>query len=333
MKRLIPLLRPILALTAAAASLLPAAHSAHAAQAEAWPTKPVRILIGAPPGGTADIVARLFAHELQGPLGQTVVVDYKSGAGGTIAVQSLISAPKDGYTFLLIQKGIASEVPHAVKVSFDPFKDIVPIAQLTRQGLVFVGNPGLPAKNFAELLSYIKANPGKLDYANFGIGTRGQTVGVQFNRLAGLQTGSVSYRGSPPALQDVMGGQVPLMFDGPATSLPFIKSGRLRAFAVAYPKRLPALPDVPTFAELGYPAIGEVAWMGLWSTPGVPPAVIAKMREATLKAMQSPTLRKKLEEQGMDVGSAATPEELAKDVRESYERQGKLLRSIDFKPE
>lgn len=330
MKRPFPLLRQVAGLTLAVAALAPAAHAATAAE---WPTKPVRILVGAPPGGTADILARMLAYELQGPLGQTVIVDYKSGAGGTIAVQSLVSAPKDGYTFLLIQKGIASEVPHAVKVSYDPFKDIVPIAQLTRQGLVFVGNPGLPAKNLGELVSYIKANPGKVDYANFGVGMRGQTIGVQFNRLAGLDTGTVSYRGSPPALQDVMGGQVPLMFDGPATSLPFIKSGKLRAFAVAYPKRLTALPNVPTFTELGYPALNEVGWMGLWSTPGVPPAVVAKMREATLKALQSPQYRKKVEEQGMEVGSSATTEELTKDLHESYERQGKLLRSMNFTPE
>ena len=330
MKRLSLIMRHTLALTLAFSAAMPAMSVARAAE---WPSKPVRILVGGPPGGTADVVARLFAYELQGPLGQTVIVDYKTGAGGTIAVQSLISAPRDGYTFLLIQKGIASEVPHAVKVSYDPFKDIVPIAQLTRQGLIFVGNPSLPAKNLPELVKYIKANPGKLDYANFGIGMRGQTIGVQFNRLAGLDTGTVSYKGSPPALQDVMGGQVPLMFDAPATSLPFIKAGKLRAFAVAFPKRMTALPNVPTFAELGYPDLNEVGWMGLWSTPGVPPAVVAKMREATLKAMQSPPLRKKLEEQGMEVGSSATPEELARDIRESSERQGKLLRSINFTPD
>lgn len=330
MKRPTLIGRQALALTLAFGSLMPAMEAAQAAE---WPTKPVRILVGAPPGGTADIVARLFAHEMQGPLGQTVIVDYKSGAGGAIAVQNLQSAPRDGYTFLLIQKGIASEVPHAIKVSYDPFKDILPIAQLTRQGLIFVGNPGLPAKNLAELITYIKANPSKIDYANFGIGMRGQTIGVQFNRLAGLDTGAVSYKGSPPALQDVMGGQVPLMFDGPATSLPFIKAGKLRAFAVAFPQRISALPNVPTFAELGYPGLNEVGWMGLWSTPGVPPAVIAKMRDATLKAMQSPALRRKIEDLGMEIGSPATPEELSRDVRESYERQGKLLRSIDFTPE
>ncbi|MBV8271990.1 MAG: tripartite tricarboxylate transporter substrate binding protein [Cupriavidus sp.] len=313
--------------------LVPLLAAAPAANAADWPTKPVRILVGAPPGGTADIVARLVAHELQGPLGQSVIVDYKAGAAGTIAVQSMLSAPRDGYTFLLIQKGIASEVPNAIKVSYDPFKDIVPIAQLTRQGLILVGNPSLPAKDLPELVKYIKANPGKIDYANFGIGMRGQTIGVQFNRLAGLDTGTVSYKGSPPALQDVMGGQVPLMFDAPATSLTFIKAGKLRAFAVAFPQRMSALPNVPTFKELGYPGLDEVGWMGLWSAPGVPPAVIAKMREATLKAIQSPDLKRKIEDLGLLFCWAGTTEELSRDVRESHERQGKLLRSIHFVPE
>jgi len=322
--------RPALALTLAFGSLMPAMDAAQAAE---WPTKPVRILVGAPPGGTADILARLIARELQAPLGQPVIVDYKPGAGGTIAVQSMLSSPRDGYTFLLIQKGIAAEVPHAIKVSYDPFKDIVPIAQLTRYGLILVGNPSLPAKNLGELVTYMKAKPGKLDYANFGVGTRSQTMGVQFNRLAGLDAGTVSYKGSPAALQDVMGGQVPLMFDGPATSLPFIKSGKLRAYAVASPRRMAALPNVPTFSESGYPDLHDVSWMGLWSAAGVPPAVIAKMRDATLKVTQSAVLRPRLEEMGMEPGTPATTEELLKDVRESYERQGALLRSIKFTPD
>lgn len=330
MKRVPLIARRTLALTLALVPLLSTAQAANAAE---WPTKPVRIIVGAPPGGTADMVARLVAHELQRRLGQTVIVDNKAGAAGTIGVHGLLSAPRDGYTFLLIQKGIASEVPHTMQVSYDPFKDVVPIAQLTRQGLVLVGNTGLPAKNLGELITYVKANPGKVDYANFGVGLRGQTIGVQFNRLAELTTGTVSYKGSPPALQDVMGGHVPLMFDGPATSLPFIKTGKLRAFAIAYPKRISALPDLPTFAELGFPDLKEVSWMGLWSAPGVPAAVVARMREVTLKAMQSPDIRKKIEELGMEIGSPATSEELAADVRESSERQGKLLRSINFKPE
>ncbi|KWR81820.1 Bug family tripartite tricarboxylate transporter substrate binding protein [Cupriavidus sp. IDO] len=330
MKCFTQIVRQGMALTLAFGSLVPAMDAAQAAE---WPGKPVRILVGAPPGGTADIVARLIAHELEAPLGQTVIVDYKPGAGGSIAVQSMLSSPRDGYTFLLIQKGIASEVPHVVKAPYDPFKDIVPIAQLTQSSLILVGNPGLRAKNLGELVTYIKANPGKLDYANFGVGTRGQTMGVQFNRLAGLDVGTVNYKGSPPALQDVMGGQVPLMFDGPATSMPFIKAGKLRAYAVASPRRMAALPNVPTFSELGYPDLRDVSWMALWSASGVPSAVIAKMRDATLKVTQSPALRPKLEGIGMEPGSLATTEELLKDAHESYERQGKLLRSINFTPD
>jgi tripartite-type tricarboxylate transporter receptor subunit TctC len=330
MPRITQVARQTAALALAAGALLPTMDAAQAAE---WPAKPVRILVGAPPGGTADIVARLVAHELQTPLGQPVIVDYKPGAGGTIAVQSMLSSPRDGYTFLLIQKGIAAEVPHAIKVSYDPFKDIVPIAQLTRYGLVLVGNPNLPAKTLGELVTYVKSKPGKFDYANFGVGTRGQTMGVQLNRLAGLDAGTVSYKGSPAALQDVMGGQVPLMFDGPATSMPFIKSGKLRAYAVASPTRMAALPNVPTFSELGYPDLRDVSWMGLWAAPGVPPAVIARMREATLKVVQSPALRPRLEDMGMEPGTAATTEDLQKDVRESYERQGALLRSIHFTPD
>ncbi|QWC91051.1 Bug family tripartite tricarboxylate transporter substrate binding protein [Cupriavidus metallidurans] len=322
--------RQAMALALVLGSALPSMEAARAAD---WPTRPVRILVGAPPGGTADIVARLVARELQASLGQPVIVDYKAGAGGTIAVQNLLASPRDGYTFLLIQKGIASEVPHAIKVSYDPFKDIVPIAQLTQYGLVLVGNPNLPAKDLGELVRYVKSKPGKFDYANFGVGTRGQTMGVQFNRVAGIDAGTVSYKGSPAALQDVMGGQVPLMFDGPATSLPFIKAGKLRAYAVASPRRMAALPDVPTFTEAGYPDLQDVSWMGIWSAQGVPPAVMTKMRDATLKVTQSPTLRPRLEDMGMEPGSPATTDELLKDVRESYERQGALLRSIHFKPD
>ncbi|MBV8272005.1 MAG: tripartite tricarboxylate transporter substrate binding protein [Cupriavidus sp.] len=330
MKRFTQVPRQAVALTLAFGSLMPVITTAQAAE---WPVKPVRILVGAPPGGTADIVARLVARELQTPLGQPVIVDYKPGAGGTIAVQSMLSSPRDGYTFLLIQKGIASEVPHAIMVSYDPFKDIVPIAQLTRSSLILVGNPNLPAKNLGELVTYVKSKPGKIDYANFGVGTRGQTMGVQFNRVAGLDAGTVSYKGSPAALQDVMGGQVPLMFDGPATSLPFIKSGKLRAYAVASPKRMAALPNVPTFSESGYPDLQDVSWMGLWSAAGVPPAIIAKTRDATLKVTQSAALRPKFEDMGMEPGTPATTDELLKDMRESYERQGALLRSINFTPD
>lgn len=312
--------------------VLPAAFPA-VAQAQAWPAKVVRIVVGGPAGGTADILARLLAEGLTQSLGKPVIVEQKPGGAGAIAVSTLLSAPHDGHTLLLIQGGIVSETPLALKVSFDPFKDLKPIAQVARTGLVLVGNPRLPAKNFSELLAYIKSKPGQIDYASYAAGMRGQTLGVRFNRLAGVNMSHVGYKGSPPALQDVMGGHVPLMFDGLATSLPLIRSGKLKAYAVAYPKRIPALPDVPTFAEVGFPAMTEPGWMGVWLPPDVPAAVQEKIRKATLAIVQQPGYRKHVEDIGMDNGQPLSSEALSREARAAYERQAELLRSIHFVPE
>ncbi|MBB3009011.1 tripartite tricarboxylate transporter substrate binding protein [Cupriavidus alkaliphilus] len=311
---------------------LPAALPA-LAHAQAWPTKVVRIVVGGPAGGTADILARLLAEGLTQSLGKPVIVEQKPGGAGAIAVGTLLSAPHDGHTLLLIQGGIVSETPLALKVSFDPFRDLKPIVQVARTGLVLVGNPRLPAKNFSELLAYIKSKPGQVDYASYAAGMRGQTLGVQFNRLAGVNMSHVGYKGSPPALQDVMGGHVPLMFDGLATSLPLIKAGKLRAYAVAYPKRIPALPEVPTFAEVGFPAMTEPGWMGLWLPPDVPAAVQERIRNATLAIVQQPGYRKHVEDMGMDNGQPLGSEALSREARAAYERQAELLKSIRFVPE
>ncbi|MHA7683793.1 Bug family tripartite tricarboxylate transporter substrate binding protein [Cupriavidus sp. PET2-C1] len=317
-----------LALSLALPAVLPST-----AYAQAWPAKPIRIVVGGPAGGTADTLGRLLAEGMTHAFGKPVIVESRPGAAGAIAVGALLSSPHDGYTLLLIQGGIVSETPLAVKVSFNPFKDLKPIAQVARTGLVLVGNPKLPAKNLSELVSYIKGNPGKVDYASYATGMRGQTMGVQFNRLAGLDMDHVGYKGSPPALQDVMGGHVPLMFDGLATSLPLISAGKLKAYAVAYPKRIPALPDVPTVAELGYPAMTESGWMGLWVPPDVPDAVQEKIRAVTLQVTQQQGTRDRITAMGMEAGLPLSSDALSKEARAAYERQGELLRSIHFVPE
>jgi tripartite-type tricarboxylate transporter receptor subunit TctC len=218
-------------------------------------------------------------------------------------------------------------------VRFDPFKDVKPLADLARSGLVFVGTPSLQAKNVAEVVAYVKANPGKVSYASYSMGTISHTMGLELNKAAGIDMTHVPYRGSPPALQDVMGGHVALMFDGPATSIPMIKGGKLKAFAVSGPKRNPALPDVPTFAEQGYPMIDDVGWMGLWIKPDVPADIQAKVRQATLKAMAQPAVQARLAELGNDAGSGATPEELAKSLRAASDKQGETLRALGIKPQ
>jgi len=314
----------------AGAALLAAAPGTFA---QAWPAKPVRIVIGAPPGGTADIVARLLAEGLQKEWGQPVIVEPKPGAAGMIAMQDFLGQPADGYTLLVSVNALVTEIPHVIKVRFDPFKDVKPLADLSRSGLVFVGNATLPAKNVPEVVAYVKANPGKVSYASYSAGTISHTMGLELNKAAGIDLNHVPYKGSPPALQDVAGGHVALMFDGPATSIPMIKGGKIKAFAVSGSKRNPALPDVPTFAEQGYPMLNEVAWMGLWIKPGVPDDIQAKIRQATLKVMAQPAVQARLADMGSDAGSGATPDELAKSLREASDKQGATLRALGVKPQ
>ena len=316
--------------TALAACLCAAATLA---TAQAWPDKPIRIVVPAPAGGSMDVIARILADAMQPGLGQTLVVDNKPGGLGMLGVNEMLAAPRDGYTVMLHLNGVVSEVPHVSKARFDPIRDIKPVAQLARSGLVFVGGPQLPAKTLKDVIGYVKANPGKVSFASYGTGMVSHTLGVQLNTLAGLDMQHVGYKGSPPALQDVMGGHVPLMFDGPATSVPMVKAGKVKAFAVTSPERMASLPDVPTFAEQGLPAMTQVIWVGLWVASDVPAAVQARLRDAALKALQQPAVRERLTAQGMEPGLPATPEELAASLRADYERQGSLLKSINFKPE
>ncbi|WP_395701535.1 tripartite tricarboxylate transporter substrate binding protein [Aquabacterium sp.] len=318
-------------LGAIAATLLCAATAT--ASAQGFPDKLVRIVVPAPPGGSQDVVARLLAEQLQPAFGQPVIIENKPGAVGMLGVQELLNAPHDGYTVLMHISGIVSEIPYLTKPRYDPFKDIKPLVQLARSGLVFVGNPQLPAPALKDVVGYVKAHPGKVSFASYSSGSLSHTLGVEFNQLAGLDMTHVGYKGSPPALQDVMGGHVQFMFDGPGTSVPMVKAGKLKAYAVTTSQRIPALPDVPTFTELGYPAMTVVSWFGLWLTPDVPAPVQARLRDAALKAMQSPVYRERLAALGMEPGLPATPEDLAKSLRIAYERQGSLLKSIDFKPE
>ena len=326
---------PALRRRAVCAAIAIAATSglAPVAQAQDWPAKPVRIVVGGPAGGTADTLARLVAEGLSPSLGKPVIVENKPGAAGVLAVNELVSSPHDGHTLLLIQGGIVSETPQAYKVRFDPNKDLKPLVQLSRQGLILVGNPDLPAKTLPELTAWIKAQGKSVDYASYATGMRAHTAGVQFARQAKLSLSHVGYKGSPPALQDVMGGHVPLMFDGPSTSLPLIKAGKLRAYAVVFPTRLAALPDVPTFAEAGYPALNEVGWMGLWSTPDVPAKVQSKVRELALAYMAKPEVQKRLTELGMESGQPLTSEQLSKGLNSAAEQHAAVLHSIGYKPE
>lgn len=301
--------------------------------AQPWPAKPIRLVVAGPAGANSDLVARLVAEPLARELGQPVIVDNKPGAGGGIAVNDLLQAPRDGYTLLVAVSSLVSEIPHVVKLRIDMGKELRPLAELARGGLVLVGHPGVPAGNLKELLAYARTRPGRVSYASYSAGTLSHVLGLQLNSAAGIELVHVGYKGSTPALADVMGGHVQLMFDAVGTSLPLIKGGKIKAFAASTPARLPQLPAVPTFRELGYPQLEALAWMGLWTTPEVPAPVQDRLRAATLKVLADPALRTKMLDTGFDVGLPRGIPEMQKGLQDEYQRVGGVLQSIGFKPE
>ena len=301
--------------------------------AQNYPDKTLKIVVGAPAGGTADLIARVLSEGIAAQLGQPVMVDNKPGAAGILGLQELLKSPRDGHTMMVSVNGLVSEIPHAIKMPVDPLKEVRPLVELARTGLLMVGGPQVPASNLKEAVAYVKANPGKISYASYSPGTLSHTLGLAFNKLAGIDMTHVGYKGSPPALNDVMAGHVAFMFDGPATSVPLIKAGKIKAFATTAPTRLGILPDVPTFAELGFKEMTEVAWMGLWVTPDVPAAAQQKLRDAVLKVMQQASVRERFSALGLEPGSQATPDELMRSLRVASDKQAAELKAIGFKPE
>lgn len=314
-----------------------AALSPLAARLAAQPLsdRPLRLLVGAPAGGTADILARLVAEGLGKGMGQAVVVENKPGALGAIVMESFLSAPRDGHTLLVSVNGLFSEVPHSLKPRYDPLKDVKPLVEIAGSGLVLVGNAALPPRNLAEMLAWVKANPGKVNFASYTPGTLSHVLGLMLNRQAGLDMQHIGYKGSPPALQDLMGGQVQFMFDGLATSIPHIRAGKLRAFAVTSPERSPALPDVPTMAELGHKDLTRTAWIGLWTHPDAPAAAQQRLRDETLKAIGQPAIRDRLGALGLLVNTANPPtsEAMWRSLAADHQAVGEMLRAVNYKPE
>lgn len=319
------------ALLAGAAAL--AALGCSAARAQSWPGKPIRIIAAGAAGANADILARLLADAIAKDINQTVIVEPKPGAAGVLAVSDLTQSPHDGHTLLVAVNSLVSEVPHIVKLRVDMAREIRPLAEIARGGLVLVGHPSFPAKNLAELIAYVKAHPGQVNVASYSPGTLSHVLGLLLNQAAGIDLMHVGYKGSTPALTDVMGGHVPLMFDSIPTSLPLIRSGKLKTFAVSTPQRSPVLPDVPTFTELGYPKLEALAWMGLWCSPDVPAPVQSRVREAALRGLAQPAVKERLREIGFDVGLPRTTDEMVAGLRVDYERVGAVLKGIGFKPE
>ncbi|WKL14709.1 tripartite tricarboxylate transporter substrate binding protein [Comamonas testosteroni] len=303
------------------------------AQQALWPVKPLRLVVGGPAGGNADSLARLLADGMQKQLGKPVIVESKPGAAGVLAVNDLLANGKDAHTFLLIQGGIVSETPLAYKVSYQPFKDLKPLAQLSRNGLVLIANKDFPPSNLQQLADYGKKQSDGLDFASYATGMRGHTSGMLLGQLLNIKMKHLGYKGSPPALSDLMGGHVPLMMDGLTTALPLIKAGKVKPLAVNYPTRMVQLPDVPTFKELDYPQLSEVSWFGVWSRPDIPADVQARVRAIALQYFKQPQVEARLRDMGMEPGTDATPEALMSELQKAFQRQQALLKSIDYQPQ
>jgi tripartite-type tricarboxylate transporter receptor subunit TctC len=301
------------------------------AQTPAYPTKPIRLVVPFPPGGATDILARNVAQRLTETWGQSVVVDNRPGAGGNIGTELVAKAAPDGYTLEMGTVGThAINASLYAKIPFDHVKDFAPVILVAGVPNVLVVNPSLPVNSVQELIAYAKANPGKLNFASSGPGTSIHLSGELFKVMAGVQMTHVPYKGSAPALADLLGGQVQLMFDNLPPSLPQIKAGKLRPLAVTSLTRAPALPDVPTIAESGLPGFEASSWFGILAPAGTPPAIIAKLNAEVAKWLASPEGKEKLVAIGANA-AGGSPEDFARHIQAETAKWAKVVKESGAK--
>ncbi len=299
----------LLKMALAAAALAPALASA-----QAFPSKPIRLIVPFAPGGTTDIVARIVAPGLSKEMGQQVLVENKAGGGGSIGALEMIKAPPDGHVLGMATVSTTAANPAInSKIGYNPLTDFVPVVNIAATPNVIAVHPSFPAKDYKALIAALKANPGKFSYASSGTGGIGHLQTELFKNLSGTFIAHIPYRGAGPALNDTVAGQVPIIFDNLPSALPFIKDGRLVPLVVAAPQRLAVLPNVPTFKEVGLEPVNRMAYYGILAPKGTPKEVVDKINAATLKVLQDPTVRKRIEDTGsLIIGN--TPAEFAAQI-------------------
>jgi tripartite-type tricarboxylate transporter receptor subunit TctC len=307
-----------------------AAACAGAAAAQAFPSKPIRFVVPFP-GGFADVLARQLGTKLTDQLGQPVVGESKPGGSGQIGVQEVLRAPADGHTLFMGHIGTHAINPHIfTKLAYDPERDLAPVTLLVTVPNLLVVHPSVPARNVAELVAYARRNPGKLSYASPGNGTSGHLAAELFKSTAGLFIVHIPYRGAAPALNDVMAGEVQLIFDTFAQSLPQARAGKVRALAVTSLKRQPAAPDIPTMDESGFAGWKTGPWFGVMVRAGTPEGAVSRLNAELVKALQSPDVREKLAAQGV-VPAGNSPAEFAAFIRAESARWGKVVKAAGIK--
>ena len=320
--------RPLRRLVVAIAVLCLAAAPVRAA----YPDHPIKVVLGFGAGGGADILLRKIIPYVSAKLGQSMIVEYKLGAGGNLAFETVARADPDGYTLLMGSPGLIINPFIYASVPFDLQRDFAPISLVGTVPDVLVVNPSLPVKSVKELVALAKSQPGKLTFASSGTGSSLHLAGELFKHVAGIDILHVPYKGGAPAMTDIVGGQVDMMFNVVPSALPLIQSGQLRALAVTSDQRSPLLPDVPTMAELGYPGASTVTWNGLFAPAKTPPEIIKKLNEAIVESLTTPEAKQDLAKIGQDLVTN-TPEEFATFLRAERDKWGPVIKSAGIKPQ
>ena len=322
-----------MAAAGAAASGL-AAPSGPRAQgtAAAWPSRPIRLIVPFTPGGSTDGMARIAAQRLQERLGQTVVVENRPGGNGTVGGIAVAQAAPDGYTFCA-SASIQVMARWVMRdPGYDPLRDLIPVARTGRGPLLLVINKDLAPTTIAELVAAVRANPRAWTFGTSSLGAAGHLATVEFNRLSGLDIPIAGYRGTAPALQDLVAGNIQLLMDPMLAMVPQVRGGRVRALAITAPQRSPAAPEVPSAAESGMPGLEFFSWWGLWGPRGLPGEIVGRVNGALREGMREPEVTRRLTDMGIEA-VAETPEAFAAFVQRDVARNAELLRLANFQPE
>jgi tripartite-type tricarboxylate transporter receptor subunit TctC len=314
---------------AAGAAALPAVS--RIAKAQAYPTRPVRWILSAPPGGALDIVTRLMGQWLSERLGQPFIIENRAGGGGNIATEAVVRAPPDGYTLLTLAMLSAVNATLYDKLSFNVIRDIAPVARISGEPNVVVVNRSVPANSMVEFIAYAKANPGKINMASSGNGTSPHMAGELFKMMAGVNMLHVPYRGGAPALTDLIGGQVDVMFAFISSSIEYIRAGQLRALAVTTTTRSPALPDLPPVGDF-VPGYEASSWIGLGAPKSTPTEIVDKLNGEINAGIADPKIKARLANLG-STALAGSPGDFGKFIADETEKWGKVIRAANIKPE